>query len=146
MKRTAFALLLALPILSCRQSEQMQVNSAWTRDTIGRTASAAVFMTITSPTPDRLVGASTEVAAKADLMTMQSGGSGMGMAYLKSINIPAGTPVRLNPAGLHVWLADLHRPLRAGQSFPLTLRFEEVGERRVDVSVIAPAGAPPAAE
>jgi copper(I)-binding protein len=76
-------------------------------------------------------------------MTMEGGGSAMAMTYLEAIDIPANEPVSLNPSGLHVWLAGLNRPLRAGETFPLFLRFEKAGERRVIVSVIAPAAAPP---
>ena len=69
----------------------------------------------------------------------------MAMTYLDAISIPAGAPVSLDPAGLHVWLADLRAPLEAGQSFPLVLEFEKAGELRVEVAVIAPAAAAPGA-
>ena len=67
----------------------------------------------------------------------------MEMKYLKGIDIQANKPVSLNSGGLHVWLANLERPLRAGQTFPLFLNFEKAGQRRVTVSVISPAAAPP---
>ena len=143
MKRLALALILLFPMLSCSRPAPLEVENAWARDTVGSTANAAVFMTISSPTPDRLIGASTPVAKKTDLMTMVGGGSAMEMKYLKAIDIPAGTAVSLNPSGLHVWLAELNEPLMAGQTFPLTLQFEKAGERRVTVSTIRPAEAPP---
>ena len=67
----------------------------------------------------------------------------MEMAYLEAIAIPAGAPVTLNSAGLHVWLADLQQPLAARESFPLTLEFEHAGAREVTVAVIAPAAPAP---
>lgn len=143
MSRFVFALLLLFPILSCSQPAGLEVENAWTRDTVGGTANAAVFMVISSPTSDRLIGASTPVAKKTDLMTMVGGSGAMEMKYLKAIDIPAGTTVSLNPSGLHVWLAELYQPLKAGQTFPLTLKFEKAGERRVIVSTIQPAEAPP---
>ena len=144
MKPPALVLFLSLAIGACGQPAPLEVGDAWTRDTVGRTASAAVFMTIGSPTRDRLIAASTPVAKKTDLMTMESGSGAMAMKYLEAIDVPAGTPVRLDHSGLHVWLADLDQPLRAGQSFPLLLRFEKAGERRVPGAVIAPAAPPPA--
>ena len=75
--------------------------------------------------------------------TMEGGGGAMGMKYLDAIDIPADKPARLNPAGLHVWLADLNQPLKAGQTFTLTLKFEKAGERQIAVSVLAPAAASP---
>jgi copper(I)-binding protein len=130
-------------LAACGQPASPEITDAWTRDTVGGTASAAVFMTVTSSTGDRLLGASTPVAAKTDLMTMKGGTDAMEMAYVEAIDLPAGEPVSLNAAGLHVWLADLGQPLTAGESFPLQLEFEKAGEREVTVSVIAPAAAPP---
>jgi len=143
VSRSVFALLLPLSLVACGQSGEIEVKDAWARDTVGSTAAAAVFMTIASPTSDRLVGASTPVAGKTDLMTMEGGNSAMRMTYLEAIDIPADTPVSLEPGGLHVWLADLGEPLSAGQSFPLVLRFEKAGERRIVVPVIGPATPPP---
>jgi copper(I)-binding protein len=76
-------------------------------------------------------------------MTMQSGSSAMRMRYVEDVDLPAGQSVSLNPAGLHVWLADLEQPLKAGTSFPLTLEFEHGGKREVTVAVIAPAAMAP---
>lgn len=144
MIRLLFAFLLALPLAACGQpAPEVQVTDAWTRDTVGGTANAAVFMTLASPAGDRLVAASTPVAGKTDLMTMHDDSGAMAMTYLKGIDIPAGTEVSLDPSGLHVWLADLKQPLHGGESFPLTLEFEKAGRREVRVAIIAPAAMPP---
>ena len=149
LKRPALALFFTFVMASCGQPAPppppLAITDVWARDTVGSTANAAVFMTITSPTPDRLLAASDSVADKTDLMTMQGGSSHMEMTYVGGIDLPAGKPVSLNPAGLHVWLAGLHQPLKAGESFPLTLEFEKAGKREVTVSVIAPAAAAPMA-
>jgi copper(I)-binding protein len=102
-----------------------------------------VYMTITSPAPDRLVAASAPVASKTDLMTMESGSGAMGMKYLKAIDIPANKAVSLNSGGFHIWLAELTQPLEAGHRFPLTLKFEKAGERQVMVAVVKAADTPP---
>jgi len=142
MKRLALVLC-AVAVTSCARPAPIEVKNVWTRDTVGGTANAAVFMTITAPAADRLVAASTPAAKKTDLMTMAGGSDAMEMTYVKAVDLPAGAPVSLNPMGLHVWLAGLNQPLKAGQSFPLTLKFEKAGERQVTVSVIAPAASPP---
>lgn len=143
MRFLSLALLLALPPAACSKPVGVEVKSAWTRDSAGRMANAAVFMTLRSGTPDRLISASTPVAHKTDLMTMTGGSSAMEMTYVKGIDVPANTPVSLNAGGLHVWLANLKQPLKAGQTFPLTLNFEKGGAREVSVSVIGAADAPP---
>ena len=50
-------------------------------------------------------------------------------------SLPAGQEVALKPGATHIMLLGLTRPLRPGQSFPLTLVFEKAGTRAVTVSV-----------
>ena len=146
MRRLAFVLFLLLPVAAAAQTARLEVKDAWARATIGSPVNAAIYMTITSPNPDRLVAASTPVANKTDLMTLEGGSSAMEMTYLKAIDIPANKPVSLNPNGLHVWLAGLKQPLKAGETFPLTLTFEKAGRRQVSVSVTKPGATPPMPE
>lgn len=143
MRRLAFVISLLLPVAAAAQTARLDVKDVWARATIGSSVNAAIYMTITSPNPDRLVAASTLVANKTDLMTLQGGSSAMEMTYLKAIDIPANKPVSLNPTGLHVWLAGLKQPLKAGETFPLTLTFEKAGRRQVIVSVTKPGAASP---
>lgn len=145
MRRSIAAVLLLSALAACRQpAPEVTIRDVWTRATPAGAGNAAVFMTIASPTADRLVAASTPVAGKTDLMTMRFDESGaMEMAYLEDIPIPARTLVSLDPSGLHVWLADLRQPLRSGESFPLTLEFEKAGKQQVRVAIIAPSGMPP---
>jgi copper(I)-binding protein len=143
VKRLALVLSLTLAVAACGKPPEVAVEDVWARATVGEQANAAVFMTITSPTGDRLVSASAPVAGKTDLMTMQGGSEAMEMAYVEDILIPVRAPVHLEPSGLHVWLADLKQPLRNGESFPLTLEFEKAGKREVRVAVIGPAAPPP---
>jgi hypothetical protein len=143
VNRSDCALFLLLPLAACTQPARLEVQDVWARDSVGSLANAAVFMKINSNEPDRLIGASTPIADKVDLMTMSGGSSAMQMQYLDAIDVPPDRPVSLNPSGLHVWLSDLKQPLRAGETFPLTLRFEAAGQRQVTVTIIAPAAAPP---
>ena len=134
MNRLIFAPLLLFPLAACGQpAAKIEATDAWARATVAEQTSAAVFMTIASPTGDRLVGAATPVAGETDLMTMNSDDGAMAMAYVKDIALPANQPVSLDPSGLHVWLAELKQPLKAG-------------EQQVTVSIIAPAASPPMAD
>jgi|GEM_PF-3363951 len=141
MRGFALVLALLLPAASAAQPARVEMKDIWARDTVGSTANAAIYMTITSPVADRLLAASTPAANKTHLMTMQGGSSAMEMKYLKAIDIPANKPVSLNPTGLHVWLTGLKQPLVAGQTISLTLTFEKVGQRKITVPIIKP-GAP----
>ena len=66
-------------------------------------------------------------------MTMQGGV--MKMRSLAAIDLPAGQAVVLKPGATHIMLMGLKQPLRAGESFPLTLEFEKAGKREVNVTV-----------
>jgi copper(I)-binding protein len=143
MRKLILAVLLGLSIASCARPAAIEIKDAWMRETVGSAANAAVFMTVSSSSDDRLISASTPAAKRTDLMTMRGDGSTMEMIYLKGVDIPAGKPVKLNAGGLHIWLADLTKPLKAGDSVPLVLRFEKAGQRQLTVPVVKAAAAPP---
>lgn len=139
MKAIRIMLLIAGLVLGAgtasAQTGQIEVSNAWARATPGKSDIGAAYVTIQSPTADRLVAASSPVAKKVELHTMTMSGTVMQMRPVAAIDIPAGQPVTLAPDGLHIMLEGLKKPLRAGQSFPLTLTFEKAGMRTVDVAV-----------
>jgi periplasmic copper chaperone A len=135
IKFLAFAAGLALASAALAQPAQLEINNAWAGATPGKAENGAAYVTITSPTADRLVSASTPVAKKAELHTMSMQGMVMKMRPISSLDIPAGQPVSLKPGGEHIMLMGLSQSLREGQSFPLTLDFEKAGPRTVTVTV-----------
>jgi hypothetical protein len=135
IKILAFAAGLAVASAALAQPAQLEVNNAWAGATPGKAENGAAYVTIQSPTVDRLVSASTPVAKKAELHTMSMQGMVMKMRPVSGVDIPAGQPVSLQPGGEHIMLMGLNQPLREGQSFPLTLDFEKAGPRTVTVTV-----------
>jgi copper(I)-binding protein len=148
LKFLAFAAGLLVASAALAQTNQLEVNNAWARATPGKAENGAAYVTIESPTPDRLVSVSTPVAKKAELHTMEMKGMVMEMRPVAGVDIPAGQPVGLKPGGEHIMLLGLNQPLREGQTFPLTLNFEKAGPRAVTVTVekAGAAGPPPAAQ
>lgn len=97
---------------------------------------------------DRLLGAHTPAARAVELHHSVVGTDQvMRMREVAGIAVPARGELRLRHGGEHhLMLIDLKAPLVAGESFPLTLRFEKAGEREVTVWVQQPrdgAGAQP---
>lgn len=135
MKFLAFAAGLVVAGAALAQPAQLEVSNAWARATPGSAPNGAAYVTIQSPTADRLLSTSTPVAKKAELHTMSMQGMVMKMRPLSGLDIPAGKPVTLKPGGDHIMLLGLEHPLREGQSFPLTLDFEKAGSRTVTVTV-----------
>lgn len=129
------------------QTGQLEIDNAWARATPGGAAIGAAYVTIRSPTADKLVAASAPVAKKAELHTMSMEGMVMKMRPIAGLDIPAGQAVTLSPGGTHIMLVGLAKPLKTGQTFPLTLTFEKAGSRTVNVTVekigaMGPAAAP----
>ena len=112
------------------------VSNAWARATPPGVDVGAAYMTIDGGAkPDRLVAASTPRAAMGHLHTVEEKDGVSRMRGVDAIEIPAGKRVELAPKGTHVMLMGLERPLVAGESFPVTLRFEKAGEQTVTVQV-----------
>ena len=84
------------------------------------------------------MAATTAVAKSVELHTMSMEGDVMKMRQLDAIELPKGAMVELKPGGLHLMLMGLKAPLKAGDTFPMTLRFEKAGEVVVTVKVEAP--------
>jgi copper(I)-binding protein len=140
----AVAVCLAIISTALAQTGQLEVSNAWARATPAKAENGIAYLTIRSPTPDRLLSVSSPVAKKAELNTMEMSGMVMKMRPIASLDIPAGQPVTLKPSGEHIMLLGLNAPLREGQSFPLTLTFEKAGAREVTVAVEKPGAAGPA--
>ena len=142
----AFAAGLVVASAALAQTSQLEVTNAWARATPGKAETGAAYLTIQSPTPDRLVSVSSPVAKKAELHTMSMEGMVMKMRPLAGLDIAAGQNVTLKPGGEHIMLEGLNAPLREGKSFPLTLTFEKAGTRTVTVAIEKPGAAGPAGQ
>jgi copper(I)-binding protein len=120
------------------RAEALVVHDAWARAGLqGRTSAAYMTIENTTATLDRLVSAATPAARVVELHTHLMEGGVMRMRPVSAIEVNPGEPAVLRPGGLHVMLIDLTRPLRAGETIPLTLRFEKAGEVTVQVPVQA---------
>ena len=131
----AFAGVFAVASVVLAQTDQLEVSNAWARATAAKAENGAAYLTILSPTPDRLLSASSPAAKQTELHTLEMAGMVMKMRPVAGLDIPAGQPVALKPGGEHIMLIGLQQPLREGQSFTLTLNFEKAGARTVSVAV-----------
>ena len=93
---------------------------------------------------DKLLSARAAVSASVELHSMSMDGDVMRMRQVDAIALPAGKTVELKPGGLHIMFVGLKSPLKAGDRFPMTLKFAKAGEVDVVVNVEAkPAGNAP---
>jgi len=86
---------------------------------------------------DRLVSVKTAVSQSVELHTSSMDGDVMRMRQVDAIDVPSNKTIVLEPNGTHIMLVGLKAPLKQGDSFPMTLKFEKAGEVVVDVKVQA---------
>jgi len=108
----------------------IEIIHPWSRATPGGAKVAAGYLVIKNEgaEPDRLVGATAEVAGSALLHEMAMTDGVMTMRLVTGgIVIPAHGEVALKPGSYHLMLEDLKQPLKEGESFKGTLTFEKAG-------------------
>jgi copper(I)-binding protein len=142
IQRTFIALALGLSSLLTQAHSfelgALSIGHPYARATVAGQAAGGAFLTIENRgADDRLVSASAEVSKVVELHTMSMDGDVMRMRQLDSIPLPAGKAVALKPGALHIMLIGLKAPLKAGDKFPLKLKFEKAGEVTVEVNVEA---------
>ena len=136
-KTTLFAGLLAL--LPGFASAHVVIEDAYARVSSAMAQSGAVFMTIYNHNdfPEVLTGASSDVAARVELHTHIQDSAGV----MRMVEVDGGIPmaadetVMLERGGLHVMLLGLTRTLEHGDSFTLTLEFQNSDPITIEVPV-----------
>jgi copper(I)-binding protein len=124
-------------------SAGLVVHAAWARPTSPIATVGAAYMTITNHAmaTDKLLGASSPVAAEVQLHGSTDDNGVMRMRPIDALEIASHGSATMDPGGMHFMLMQLATPLVAGSRFPMTLRFEQAGEVTVDVIVQDGAGA-----
>jgi copper(I)-binding protein len=119
------------------QTPTIQVDQPWARATPGHATSGAVYFTVTDHgAADHITGVSTPAAGMAMLHQsfVENGVSKMRM--LDDLALQPDKPVVLKPSGIHVMLEELQKPLKVGDTFPLTVTFATAPPVTVTVTVL----------
>jgi copper(I)-binding protein len=125
----------------------ISIENGWSRATAAAQTVGGGFMTIVNAgkSDDRLVSATSPVAAEVQIHDMKMEDGVMRMRQLADgLAVPAGARVELKPRSLHLMFMQLKAPLAAGQSFPVTLKFEKAGAVTTQFRVEAMGAAAPA--
>jgi copper(I)-binding protein len=130
------AAIILIPVGAMAQGGSVQITKAWARATPGGAQTGAAYVTLEAPAGDKLTGASTPAAQKAEIHTMSMENGVMKMRPVEGgVDLPPGQAVTFKPGGYHIMLTGLAKPLTEGQSFPLTLDFAKAGAKQVTVMV-----------
>lgn len=132
--------LLPIPALATHRYEldSLRIDHPFARATPPGAKTAAVFFTLDNAgnTEDRLLHASTPIAAGVVIHQMVLEDGVMRMRAVPSIDVIPGGRVEFSPAaGYHLMLLDLKQSLKAGDRFPMTLTFEHGGTILISVWV-----------
>jgi hypothetical protein len=119
-------------------SAAFTINEVWSRAMPPNAPTGAVYFTLQNPADqeDRLLAARTPRAERTELHTHVQQGELMSMQKVESVVVPANGTLQFKPGGHHVMLFKMTEPLRAGDSFPLTLQFEKAGELTLEVRIL----------
>lgn len=120
------------------QAQGLAISNVWSRAMPVSSPTGAVYFVLDnqSPQADRLIGAQTPRAGKAELHAHVHAGGVMRMEHVANIEVPAHGQVEFKPGGYHVMLFELNQPLVAGERFPLTLEFEHGGKMETEVQIL----------
>lgn len=116
------------------------ITQAWGRATPSGAKTGGAYLTIENKgtSPDRLLGGSTDVAAKVDVHEMTMDNGVMKMRLLENgLALEPGKTVKLAPGGLHLMFIDLKSPLKEGDKVPVTLQFEKANKVQVMFPIAA---------
>jgi len=124
-------------LISLNANADITVQQAYIRSSAPGAPTGAAFMRLsnTGPTPLSLDGARTERAAASELHNHVSDNGVLRMRRVETIEVPAGGSVELEPGGYHLMLMGLQRPLREGETVPVTLHFSDGSEQRLQLPV-----------
>lgn len=90
---------------------------------------------------DILVGGESPVAEKVEIHEhVHENGTMKMQPVAGGLKIAGGEQVMFKPGGLHLMLIGLRQPLVEGETFPITLQFEQAGEIVIVVNIEKPQG------
>jgi hypothetical protein len=125
---------------SDNESEAMEISAPWARATFAKAKTAAAYMTIENDShkSDRLIAVKSTIAKKTQIHRTRMVDGVMTMGQVEGIDIDDDDKIQLKPGGYHIMFMGLARPLKEGDSFPLTLVFAKAGEVRIEVQILKP--------
>jgi periplasmic copper chaperone A len=116
---------------------QVTVDQAWVRATAPGQPVAGAYLKIKSAQAAALVAVRTPVTARAEIHEMKMEGGIMKMRPVTRIELPAGKTVELRPGGYHLMLMNIAKPLRPGETVPITLVIEGADKKRQEIEINA---------
>ncbi len=115
------------------QADSVTITDQWVKASDKQMTGAFGTVANTSDREVILTGGDTDVADRVEVHEMAPAGDGtMTMRQVDGgLKIAGGQTVSLEPGGNHIMLMDLKRPIEAGQTVTITLRFGDGSTREM---------------
>lgn len=125
-----------LPALLC-SADPLMINDAWIREAPPVSKVQAAYMQLhnNSDKDLTLTAASSPLFSRIEFHRTEMSNGMMRMLQEKTLRIPAGGKLHLQPDGIHMMLFNPQQPLHAGDKVPLTLSFSDQQERNITITV-----------
>jgi len=120
-------------------ADTLAISQPWSRATPAGAKVASGYMTIKNngSAADRLIGGSTDAAARVEVHEMSTKDGVMTMREVKDgLPVAPGATVKLAPGGFHLMLVDIAKPVKQGDTVTVTLTFEKAGKKEVALRVL----------
>jgi periplasmic copper chaperone A len=122
------------------QPTEITVEDAWARPGVAD-GNSAVYFVIDNPSTqaDILINAEADIAEFVEIhRTSMDAEGNMRMQQQDNVPVEAGSRVEFAPGGLHIMLIQLEQDLSVGDTFPVTLHFENQGPIQIQAIVNQP--------
>lgn len=113
----------------------LSIDDVWARTGQPGQVSAAFMEIKNKGAADKIVSAHCDCAKATELHDMKMADGKMLMMQVPAMDVPANGDLKLKPGGYHIMLIGLNRPLAAGETLPIKLKFEKAGELTVHAQV-----------
>jgi periplasmic copper chaperone A len=134
-ERPAALIRIAGEAMPMAKAGDIQVVQPFARATPAKVGGVFLTLKNAGSSADKLMKASSPVADSVELHTHIKDGDAMRMRAVENIPVPANGQTALEPGGYHIMLIGLKQALKEGQSFPLSLTFENAGTLTLQVPV-----------
>ena len=113
----------------------LSIDDVWARTGQPGQVSAAFMDVKNKGAADKIVSAHCDCAKATELHDMKMADGKMLMMQVPAMDVPANGDLKLKPGSYHIMLIGLNRPLVAGETLPIKLKFEKAGEVTVQAQV-----------
>ena len=113
----------------------ISIDDVWARTGQPGQVSAAYMDVKNKGAADKIVSANCDCAKATELHDVKMVDGAMKMVPVTGMDVPANGELKLKPGAYHIMLIGLNRPLVAGETLPIKIKFEKAGEVTVQAKV-----------